>query len=252
MGMGFGMGLGLLGVGGGPRGFNPLTLSPDVWYDAEDLTTLFQDSAGTTPVSANNHSVGLWQDKSGNARHVIQATSGKRPLYKSTLYNSKPYVKGDGVDDILARAGAFITDASQIWIQAYVNTVSFPGPSNYVFPIFGQGTSQFPYVGLDCYNGFGSTGENRFYAESCSSPFVDGLAYTYPATVAGGQGHLLTAVCSGSSVAITNTGIYLFSFSPAGGNIYYAPEAIKELTVLPAEATGDDFTNMVTYFQGRD
>jgi hypothetical protein len=35
-----------------------------VWYDPSDLTTLFQDSAGTTPVTGPNQTVGLMLDKS--------------------------------------------------------------------------------------------------------------------------------------------------------------------------------------------
>jgi len=38
--------------------------SQGVWYDPSDLTTLFQDSAGTTPVTALEQSVGLILDKS--------------------------------------------------------------------------------------------------------------------------------------------------------------------------------------------
>ena len=34
------------------------------WYDPSDLTTLFQDSAGTTPVTAVEQPVGLMLDKS--------------------------------------------------------------------------------------------------------------------------------------------------------------------------------------------
>jgi hypothetical protein len=37
---------------------------PGVWYDPSDLTTLFQDSAGTTPVTAVEQPVGLMLDKS--------------------------------------------------------------------------------------------------------------------------------------------------------------------------------------------
>jgi len=37
---------------------------PGVWYDPSDLTTLFQDSAGTTPVTAPNQPVGKMLDKS--------------------------------------------------------------------------------------------------------------------------------------------------------------------------------------------
>ena len=48
-------------------GFSPLSLfaasEPGFWYDPSDLTTLFQDSAGTTPVTAAGQSVGLVLDK---------------------------------------------------------------------------------------------------------------------------------------------------------------------------------------------
>lgn len=45
-----------------------------------------------------------WQDVSGNARHVTQATSGYRPTFDSTTYAGYPHMRGDGVDDHLSRA----------------------------------------------------------------------------------------------------------------------------------------------------
>jgi hypothetical protein len=51
------------------------------WYDPSDLTTLFQDSAGTTPVTAPNQTVGLMLDKSGRGNNATQATSTQRPIY---------------------------------------------------------------------------------------------------------------------------------------------------------------------------
>lgn len=38
--------------------------APGVWYDPSDMSTLFQDSAGTTPVTAVEQPVGLMLDKS--------------------------------------------------------------------------------------------------------------------------------------------------------------------------------------------
>jgi len=49
-------------------GFSPALLfaggEPGVWYDPSDLSTLFQDSAGTTPVTAAGQTVALMLDKS--------------------------------------------------------------------------------------------------------------------------------------------------------------------------------------------
>lgn len=51
------------------------------WYDPADLSTLFQDTAGTTPVTAVEQPVGLMRDKSGRGNHATQATTTKRPIY---------------------------------------------------------------------------------------------------------------------------------------------------------------------------
>lgn len=57
-----------------------------LWQDASDLSTLFQDSAGTTPVTTVEQPVGRILDKSGNGRHFIQATPASRPTL-SSRYN---------------------------------------------------------------------------------------------------------------------------------------------------------------------
>lgn len=58
----------ILRTGGGVPTFSPASLfaasEQGVWYDPSDLTTLFQDSAGTTPVTATGQTVALMLDKS--------------------------------------------------------------------------------------------------------------------------------------------------------------------------------------------
>jgi len=54
------------------------------WCDPSDLDTLFQDAAGTTPVTAAGQSVGKMLDKSGRANHATQAISAARPTYQVT------------------------------------------------------------------------------------------------------------------------------------------------------------------------
>ncbi len=71
-----------------------------LWLKADG--TLWQDSARTTPATANNDPVGAWDDASGNANYAIQATAGFRPLLKTSVVNSKPVVRFDGTDDFLA------------------------------------------------------------------------------------------------------------------------------------------------------
>jgi lysophospholipase L1-like esterase len=53
------------------------------WYDPSDLSTMFQDTAGTTPVTADGQSVARINDKSGNGINLFQPTAGTRPIYKT-------------------------------------------------------------------------------------------------------------------------------------------------------------------------
>lgn len=53
---------------------------PGAMYDPEITGTLFQDSSGTTPVTALEQPVGLMLDLSGRGNHAAQATTTKRPV----------------------------------------------------------------------------------------------------------------------------------------------------------------------------
>lgn len=67
--------------GGGGGGF---VYPPAAIYDPSDLSTLFQDSAGTTPVTTDGDPVGRFNDATGSGRDFIQATSGNRPVYRNS------------------------------------------------------------------------------------------------------------------------------------------------------------------------
>lgn len=54
-----------------------------VWYDPSDKSTLFQDVAGTVPVTKDGDPVALMRDKSGNGNHATQTISVYRPIYKT-------------------------------------------------------------------------------------------------------------------------------------------------------------------------
>lgn len=85
-------------------GFSPSSLfaasEPGVWLDPSDLTTLFQDDAGTTPVTAAGQSVGRILDKSGRGNHATQSIFASRPIYQVDS-GGRGYLSFDGVDDFL-------------------------------------------------------------------------------------------------------------------------------------------------------
>ena len=68
--------------------WNPLMLGPALWLDAADAST----------ITLNGSTVSQWSDKSGNSRHVIQATAGAQPLYSANQIGGLPALSFDGGD----------------------------------------------------------------------------------------------------------------------------------------------------------
>ena len=68
------------------------------WYDPSDLTTLWQDAAGTVPVTADSQPVRLILDKSGRGNHATAPSDAARPLYRTA--GGLHWLDFDGVDDL--------------------------------------------------------------------------------------------------------------------------------------------------------
>lgn len=69
----------------GPPAFDPSQLYAggiDGAFFRTSLSTLFQDTAGTVPVTAAGQSIALRLDMSGNGHHAMQATPANRPTYQ--------------------------------------------------------------------------------------------------------------------------------------------------------------------------
>ena len=86
------------------------------WYDPSDMSTMFQDSAGTTPVTAVGQPVGLIRDKSGRNNHAFQTTTTKRPLYQSA--GGYSYLAFDGIDDSLVTNSINFTSTDKMTVWA--------------------------------------------------------------------------------------------------------------------------------------
>jgi hypothetical protein len=66
-----------------------------VWYDLSDLSTLFQDRAGTTPVTGAGQEIGRVLDKSGRGNHLTANSDATRGLYQVDQAGL-PYILFDG------------------------------------------------------------------------------------------------------------------------------------------------------------
>ena len=99
--------------------WSPSALWPNgeagLWLDPSDLSTMFQDAAGTTPVTAAGQPVGLILDKSGNGYHASQPTSTARPLFQIDG-SGNCYLAFDGVDDSLSTSAIDMTGTDKVTV----------------------------------------------------------------------------------------------------------------------------------------
>ena len=87
------------GTGAGGA-FLPTDLSGlALWLDADDASSITE---------ATSNQVSQWDDKSGNARHFSQATSGDQPATNVTAQNGRNVIDFDGVSEVLYRTSTFI------------------------------------------------------------------------------------------------------------------------------------------------
>lgn len=100
-----------------------ITGEQGVWYDPSDFSTLFQDSAGTTPVTAVGQPVGKMLDKSGRGNHATQSTATSRPILQQDS-NGRYYLQPDGVDDWMVTPSVDFTSTDKMFVCAGVRKLS--------------------------------------------------------------------------------------------------------------------------------
>lgn len=113
-------------MGGGD--FSPDSLfaagEQGVWFDPSDFSTLFQDAAGTTPVTAVDQPVGKILDKSGRGNHATQATNTDyRPVLKQDE-NGCYYLLFDGSNDYLVTGSINFTATYNMTAWAGIRKLS--------------------------------------------------------------------------------------------------------------------------------
>lgn len=57
-------------------------------------------------ITLNSGNVSSWADQSGNGNNLTQGTASQQPLFVASGSKGKPYVKSDGVNDVLASSGS--------------------------------------------------------------------------------------------------------------------------------------------------
>lgn len=94
------------------------------FYDPNDLSTMYQDDAGTIPVTGVGQPVGLIRDKSGRNNHARQTTSASRPILRQNATTGAYYLEFDGSDDFLQTSNIDFTVTDEVSLFAGVRRLA--------------------------------------------------------------------------------------------------------------------------------
>ena len=67
-----------------------------IWLDANDGSTLFDSDVGGNIITSNGSTIGRWEDKSGNGKHVTQSSAGVRPTFATNIQNKLNSIRFNG------------------------------------------------------------------------------------------------------------------------------------------------------------
>ena len=149
------------------------------FYDPNDLSTMFQDAAGTVPVTVVGQPVGLIRDKSGRNNHARQTTSASRPILRKNAVTGTNYLEFDGSDDFLQTANIDFTATDKVslfaglWkmsdaatgIVAELSTDSVAVNSSFgLFAPAGRGATKFQFVSRGMVTNYSMTTDPAYIA----------------------------------------------------------------------------------------
>ena len=109
--------------------FSPLSLffggANGAWYDPSDFSTMFQDAAGTTPVTAVGQPVGRILDKSGRSNHAYNPSgnSANFPVLQQDG-TGRYYIAFNGVNQWMQTNSIDFTYGDKMFVSAGVRKFS--------------------------------------------------------------------------------------------------------------------------------
>ena len=112
------------------------------WYDPSDLSTMSQDSAGTIAAAVDSP-VGRIADKSGNDRHLTQATTSQKPILRQS--GSQYYLQFDGVDDTLVSDSIDLSGSDKATLMAAIYNSGSSGMMAEFSPTTDSNTGSFNF-----------------------------------------------------------------------------------------------------------
>lgn len=115
---------------------------PGAWYDPTDLSTMFQDSAGTTPVTAVEQPVGLILDKSQGLANGPELSPNVGPYTNTTNWT------GINSAVLSASGGELVITSGNTFSGAYITASVVAGTWLDVTIVARRGTATAAYVSI--------------------------------------------------------------------------------------------------------
>lgn len=247
--------------------FNPVAVFGSdlvTWYgnSVDDLwraqssggpVTLYQDSAGLTPVTATGQSVGWVVDQSGNGYHLTQSTATSRPILNLDA-QGKAALYFDGTDDRLQTASSVnmggATSASML-LSYLVNADHYGVVAQLSFWITASGNlTVYRNAGFARHYTNGGTSVYVEYAQATNAKIIEcslhdhSLSGVASEIVVRSNGSQLTTTASGTDSgtgAFANDVMYIgrsgTNIDPLNGRVYTLPILVKrKATTTECEA----------------
>lgn len=208
------------------RQFNPNDIAGcGLWLDGADASTMFQDTAGTTPVTANGQLVSRWKDKSQNGFAFTTGAGGTAPTYNTNALNSVSGVTFGSTES----STTFSTNFK--WLDSTINCYSsftLGGSNTTVFAVLNVNAlsqhNRVFYTSIDLDMGilYPWTGAGFIWDQPYNSA-ANRLLNSYSTT--GGQ--ILSLVRSGANMTAYANGTSFASLSTASGTIGNASSTVS-------------------------
>lgn len=154
-----------------------------IWFDPNDMSTMFQDAAATIPVTAIGQTVGCIKCKRGD-KAWVQATASKQPLLQHDPETNHNYLLFDGIDDEYNYVG-YSNSPSYIENVTYLSAVKVIDYTSNRYSYINSHQPQFQYLyqNLRYLWGYGTSSLMPSDIPKSSNivlAYVDNAFFTYP------------------------------------------------------------------------
>lgn len=223
-------------VASGATSFSPLDLSPALWLDASDTST----------ITSSSGAVSQWNDKSTNGRNLTQATAISQPTTGSSTLNGLNVIVFDGTADFMDSGTVTLTGRQFHLIVIKTNSnAKAPAISNTgtttEATVFQSGSSS-PLNRWGAYRA--GTGTVVIQSTTTSSAANTAYVLTCDFNASSSKLRINGVEVASGTVGTNNTNNFRLGRNPATA---YSGGAIAEVVIVSGSLSATDVSNWETY-----